>query len=566
MPHATAPGRHGDAIGTKSSGGPKYTKLSAHERGDVHRRRTPTTACRGTGAGRASTPATPLPRISRVESASPHRMLAVTTAHAISPDERADVPRQLRVDRRDGATITRPPRSTRPSSRNTHACTPVARASDDAVVDARDHDRLRDPFGPPRVGRGRDDRDHRRARRSRRCAGSMMWCTSAPAARPRPDPARARHERRVGNGMHERGAARVERILHGNAPGAVGRLAAGAHVAAEAHEHAPRAAVDQARGDEVGRETLADAAEIDANAGGKRTRARGIDVDLDPREARRAASGRTVTSPSRLAGRRPRTSGRNPPARARRESSGRTARSCTVQIGRAGEREEHRRAHIDPRHPHAFVEMRELAVGTEAAPTLFEPFDLRERPRVESGGRVADHDVRRAPHCTRPALGPVAVGAPRRSGALRSRARRRRRSRGGVKTVVGDVVGGRGGRRGAGGAGRRRRGRPAQRARSCACAWRGGAGSASARSSASRRGSSRRCPDRERRTRHPPLVPMSASVVAAVARNASRRDFRVRGAVRRAGDGHGAAGGVGDHRRGRCSRASRDRAARSRAR
>ena len=53
----------------------------------------------------------------------------------------------------------------------------------------------------------------------------------------------------------------------GNVPRAVGRrLAARAQVAAHADERGARAAVDEPARDEIGRETLADAAEVDARA------------------------------------------------------------------------------------------------------------------------------------------------------------------------------------------------------------------------------------------------------------------------------------------------------------
>ena len=80
------------------------------------------------------------------------------------------------------------------------------------------------------------------------------------------------------------------------------------------------------------------------------------------------------------------------------------------EVRRAGKREQHGRAHFDPL-ARVRVQGRELAVTPEATPTLFEPLDLRERPRLETRRRVAEHHMRGASHCTRPAFGPVAVSA-----------------------------------------------------------------------------------------------------------------------------------------------------------
>ena len=95
---------------------------------------------------------------------------------------------------------------------------------------------------------------------------------------------------------------------------------------------------------------------------------------------------------------------------------------------------------------------RELAVAPESAPTLLEPFDLGERPRIEALGRVAEHHVRGASHRTRPAFGPVAVGGAFGQGhfdPVHAGGGGGGGGAGGVYTVVGGAVGG-GGEVGAG--------------------------------------------------------------------------------------------------------------------
>src|SRR4051794_7954377 len=87
-PHRTATGRHFDPMGTKSSRQPKYTYVSAHNpmrcRPTATMVSTPRNLCRS-----SSQAGTPRRRMSRVDKASPHRMLALASAHATTPAERA---------------------------------------------------------------------------------------------------------------------------------------------------------------------------------------------------------------------------------------------------------------------------------------------------------------------------------------------------------------------------------------------------------------------------------------------------------------------------------------------
>ena len=88
MPHATGPGRHDEAIGTKSSRRTEVHEVVGPEREQVHcdeddRQRSQKLVHVEDPRGHTLAPD------ERVESASPQRMLAVTTAHAMSPAERA---------------------------------------------------------------------------------------------------------------------------------------------------------------------------------------------------------------------------------------------------------------------------------------------------------------------------------------------------------------------------------------------------------------------------------------------------------------------------------------------
>ena len=271
MPHATAPGRHGDANGTNSSRAPKYTKLSAHSASrctrDEHDRERPEELVQVEQPRRDAL----APDEARRQRETPEDAEGHDRPRDQSRRARR-VPRQLavqlaRAEPSDGthvAGLSRARRRRRGRSRR--ARRPV-RASSQPGVDAGDDDRLRDPLGPPRVARGRDHGgDPGAGRVARRGVDEVVVAPSA--ARPRADARRARDDRAVGE--REAGTRRGRRRT-GRAPGtshapAGRRLAAGAEVAAHADERGARAAVDEPARDEIGGETLADAAEIDAGA------------------------------------------------------------------------------------------------------------------------------------------------------------------------------------------------------------------------------------------------------------------------------------------------------------
>ena len=77
-----------------------------------------------------------------------------------------------------------------------------------------------------------------------------------------------------------------------------------------------------------------------------------------------------------------------------------------VQRGRGRERAQQRRRHGDAR-ARVGVEPRQLTRAAEAAPALFESFELRHRPFREPVGRVANDDARRAPHGAHAPFNPV---------------------------------------------------------------------------------------------------------------------------------------------------------------
>ena len=130
------------------------------------------------------------------------------------------------------ATIMGRPRSLRrPRGTATRAPTRSVRAEHGLLRDAPDHDRLRDPFGPPCV-------------QCRRPPPPPLACSTtprsgiddvmAPPGRPgtsTSDPTRARHQHRPATVMHERGARSVERMVHRHAPRAAsGEPHPGPHV------------------------------------------------------------------------------------------------------------------------------------------------------------------------------------------------------------------------------------------------------------------------------------------------------------------------------------------------
>ena len=324
FPTRPAPGRHCDAIGTNSSRGPKYTKLSAQSASRCTATNTidsvPRNLCRSRHhAG------TPLRRMRRVDTARPHRMLAVTTAHAMSPEDARRVPRQLRVHERPGSSTRRRPRSSaRPRGTATRARSQRSRERE-ARVDAGDHDRLRDALGPPRVGCDCNDRDDRRARRVTRARIDDVVVLPI-AARPRADPARARHERLVARADgRRRHAVVVERMLHRHRPRAVRQLPRAARMSPPRLTSALRAPRSTSpRDTKSAARPLPSPPRSTRTPGGHANPAR-VDVDLDAIEA--GNLGRDGVPRTRDRRARPlRTSGRNRRARARRGSSGRTDR------------------------------------------------------------------------------------------------------------------------------------------------------------------------------------------------------------------------------------------------
>ena len=344
---------------------------------------------------------TPLRRMRRVETTKPHTMLAVTTAHATSPDERAAYHDSLELTAADGRR-SRSGLDLLGRLRGTSTPrTPVVRASatpsaTPAIIIA---------FAMPsahHASRGRGDDRHDRG--PRRVTGTRVddVVVLPIAARPRCGcGACSRRARRPRADARTRARSRSSGCSTGTRPRPVGRLAAGSHVTTEAHERGPSAAVDQPARHEVGRQALAEPTEIDAHPG-RDSHTRRVDVDLDPFEtARRGAvdgrSPRAASSSDELE--RPVVAGALERVEDRRiEQSRRRA----VQVSRTRQREQHRRAHVDPL-AGARVEQRELAVGPESAPALLEPLDLRERP-LRRGPR-ARRRARRARCCPSHASG-----------------------------------------------------------------------------------------------------------------------------------------------------------------
>ncbi len=217
----------------------------------------------------------------------------------------------------------------------------------------------------------------------------------------------------------------------------VGRGSRDADVAAEADARAARAAFDQSRRNEVGRETLADAAEIDADAFGHDDRA-ALAVDTDTRATRRRARGLG----ERRAARRDRAERAVVPDRLERVADGRvvTAVGDVPERQRAPDRVDEvgrrrRRRACVTRH------VAQLAAGAEAAPALLELLEPVDRPLHQVGPVTADdHHLTERPH-DRDAL----VGD-----GLERRAPGRRRGHGHFEPLH---DGRRGGRRGAGAGG-----------------------------------------------------------------------------------------------------------------
>ncbi len=211
-----------------------------------------------------------------------------------------------------------------------------------------------------------------------------------------------------------------------------------AEIAAETHEHGARAAIDETARDEIRRQPLADAAEIDPHVL-RNPHERTVGVDVDARESRRGtggATGRRVRGVHQLE--------RPVVARALQRIEDRRVEvpgGRAVQIGGARQREQEGRADGRPSPPFV-VKPAQFAVGTETAPALFESLELGERPFGQPLRRVAEQYSRIAAHRVDAVLAPVRVGAcvqghfdPVHGGGAGGD--------GGVNTVVGGV--GRGG-------------------------------------------------------------------------------------------------------------------------
>ena len=235
----------------------------------------------------------------------------------------------------------------RPSSRNNHACTPVAAASATPASTPA----IMIAFAMPSAHHASAaDCNHRDDRRTRRVTGSRVddVVVRAASAPPRSNPTGARDERRRRQGdarrrpSSHRADARRGRAIHRRR-----QLASSPHVAAETHERAPRATIDEPARHEIRGKPLAEPAEIDADAG-RDANAGHVVVDLDevetgarPRTLRRLATDRHREQP-------PRTCGRNRRVRGRRERSDRTSRPSAIEVRRARECQQHRVAHLDP--------------------------------------------------------------------------------------------------------------------------------------------------------------------------------------------------------------------------
>ena len=155
----------------------------------------------------------------------------------------------------------------------------------------------------------------------------MRWCSVDLAPRPRPPQRRAGGDRALAEG-EQPGASGGERIVDARPPSrAAAGVPPGAQVAAEVHQHAahtPYPGAEQLGRDDVGRVPLADAAEVERDAG--REPHRGHDgVEL---HARRSQGPRAqARSPARPRAAPPRRSrGRSPRLRGRRAPSGRSDR------------------------------------------------------------------------------------------------------------------------------------------------------------------------------------------------------------------------------------------------
>ena len=122
------------------------------------------------------------------------------------------------------------------------------------------------------------------------------------------------------------------------------------------------------------------------------------------------------------------------------EDRGIEASACRGdEVGRARQREQHRIADFRP-HARRRVQPRELTVGTEPAPALFEAFELVDCPVEDTSRRVAGDDVDLTPHRPTATLGPVLVGE--RQGHFDPEHGGGGGGGGGLNTVVGgDVTG-----------------------------------------------------------------------------------------------------------------------------
>ena len=385
MPHATAPGRHGDANGTNSSRAAEVHEVVGPQREHVHADEHDRQVSRGTCAGRAATPGTPLRRMSRVDSARPHRMLSGDDRPRDESRRRAAAYHESFAfnsrEQRAPVTCCDPVSSTLPVVEEHPGVDARGRARGRAPASApRDDDRT-SRFPPPTTRRARRRRPRRRRSRAESpVAGSMRWWYRRPP--------RVHARMRVvlvtiaPSASGKRNATRVSSngIEHGNVPRAVGRrFAAGAQVAAHADERGPRAP----------RSTRPRA-----------TRSAARPLPTPPRSRRVSAGCARASAPRR-----------SRPARSRAPRRGSARRRCgaraaielegavvagvlervedrriesagggAVQIGRAREREQHRRELTSVHVAGAARSGGELAVGTEPAPTLFEPFELARRP------------------------------------------------------------------------------------------------------------------------------------------------------------------------------------------
>ena len=157
--------------------------------------------------------------------------------------------------------------------------------------------------------------------------GSMRWCSAVPVALPGPTQPGARGDRTLREREHP-GRAGVEGVVDRDDPAVgLGGCTERAEVAAEVDEHAARAAVDELTGDEVGGVALADASEVERDAGRQRDGAQ-TRVELD---GGAAGGGRRIAGRTRaLGGRRRRSHGRNRRRPPRAGRSGRSGRRCSL--------------------------------------------------------------------------------------------------------------------------------------------------------------------------------------------------------------------------------------------